>query len=208
MQRKQHWNSIYQNKSDTEVSWFEPEPQVSLELIRSVASDGGSVIDIGGGASRLVDRLLAFDFRPVGVLDVSEVALRKIKDRLGEQSRSIRWIVGDVTELPELGQYDVWHDRAVFHFLTDSADRKRYAALAAQTVRPGGHAILGTFALDGPQKCSGLQVCRYDAAGLARELGPAFWLVREHAHRHVTPSGMVQSFCFAVLQRVPEEGDP
>ncbi|WP_437191113.1 class I SAM-dependent methyltransferase [Planctomicrobium sp. SH527] len=209
MQREQHWNSVYQSKSDTEVSWFEPEPQVSLELIRSVAPDGGSVIDVGGGTARLVDSLLQ-QSKPgqIAVLDVSEAALRKVKERLGEQAGEVHWVVGDVTEQSGLGQYDVWHDRAVFHFLTDAAERGRYAELAAQTVRPGGHAILGVFALDGPQKCSGLEVCRYDAAGLARELGPAFRLVREHPHRHVTPSGKVQSFCFAVFQRVPEEGDP
>lgn len=201
MKREEHWNSVYEARPETSVSWFEPEPVVSLDLIRPVLPRDGSVIDIGG-ASRLVDSLLHLTSGQVAVLDVSEVALNKAKTRLAAWAEGVRWITGDVTTLTDLGQFDVWHDRAVFHFLTDSADRRRYAALAAQTVRRGGHAIIGTFAHDGPRRCSGLEVCRYDAAGLAHELGPSFQLLREHAQRHLTPAGETQSFCWVVCMKI------
>lgn len=206
-QRREHWNAVCTAKADHEVSWYEPEPQTSLELIRSVLPPGGSVIDVGGGTSRLVDHLLALDVGQIAVLDVSPLALERSKARLGDQAERVRWIAADVTQAPELGRFDVWHDRAVFHFLTDADDRRKYAALAARTVRAAGHAIIGTFALDGPPKCSGLDVCRYDAAGLAREFGPSFRLLRDLPYRHVTPAGKPQSFCFAVLQRLPIVSD-
>lgn len=202
MSRAQHWNTVYDTKSETEVSWFEPDPATSLTLITSVLPSGGSVIDVGGGASRLVDTLLQRGMFEATVLDVSEVALRKVKTRLGTLAEHIHWITGDITMLSDLGQFDVWHDRAVFHFLTEPDDRRHYAALAARSIRPGGHAILGTFAPDGPLKCSGLDVCRYDASGLARELGPAFELRSELRSQHVTPAGKAQSFGFGVFQRV------
>lgn len=202
-QRTNHWDQVYLTKAETDVSWFEPEPTTSLELIRSVLPPGGNVIDIGGGASRLVDRLLDFGTGEIAVLDVSAVALRKSQDRLGTNADRVRWIVGDITEFSHLGRFDVWHDRAVFHFLTKPEERRRYAELAAHTVKPGGHAILGVFATDGPPRCSGLDVCRYDPEGLARELGPAFHRLHEHSYRHTTPAGKVQSFCFAVFQRLP-----
>lgn len=208
MQREQHWNSVYEAKPETGVSWFELEPTTSLELIRSVMPDGGSVIDIGGGMSLLVDRLLQNDWSPIAVLDVSEVALQNARVRLGKQAERVHWIVSDVTTQSKLGQYDLWHDRAVFHFLTDPMERARYVALASQTVPPGGYAIIGVFAPDGPQMCSGLEVCRYDAAGLSRELGSSFRLLSEHPYRHVTPTGKEQSFCFAVFQRIPGEDVP
>ncbi|MGN6544093.1 MAG: class I SAM-dependent methyltransferase, partial [Aureliella sp.] len=160
MDRQAHWNNVYKEKSPTEVSWFEAEPQVSLDLIQSVAPVGCSVIDVGGGASRLIDRLLDVGYGPVAVLDVSAVALEKAQARLDNRASRVRWIVSDILECKELGQFDVWHDRAVFHFLTDPAQRRQYVDLAARSLRPGGHLILGTFALAGPEKCSGLPVCR------------------------------------------------
>lgn len=202
MERARHWDAVYESKADSAVSWFEPAPIVSLELIRALDPPPRSLIDVGGGASRLVDCWLSSGGEgDIAVLDVSEVALNKVKARLGPQAQRVRFLVGDVTQRFDVGTFDLWHDRAVFHFLTEPEERQRYAALAARSVRPGGHAILGAFAPEGPKKCSGLEVCRYDAAGLARELGPCFQLVSQRQHEHVTPSGAVQAFCFAVLRR-------
>lgn len=203
MDRQAHWNNVYKEKSPTEVSWFEAEPQVSLDLIQSVAPVGCSVIDVGGGASRLIDRLLDVGYGPVAVLDVSAVALEKAQARLDNRASRVRWIVSDILECKELGQFDVWHDRAVFHFLTDPAQRRQYVDLAARSLRPGGHLILGTFALAGPEKCSGLPVCRYDAAGLSAELGSRFTLLRELPYTHVTPAKKTQQFLFCIFRRSP-----
>lgn len=208
MNRHEHWNSIYQTKGLTDVSWFESDPQVSLELIDAASPTHGSVIDVGGGTSRLVDNLVAARFESVAVLDISEIAIQHTRARLGVQAEKVRWIVGDITQVADLGQYDVWHDRAVFHFLTDNADRLRYVDLAARTVRVGGHLIIGTFAIDGPQKCSGLDVCRYDAASLSRVLGSRFKLIKGVRHQHVTPSGKPQQFFFGVFQHSPQEVSP
>ena len=199
--RCEHWETVYRTKGTTDVSWFEAEPEVSLQLIRSVASWGSGVIDVGGGASQLVDRLLADGYSPVAVLDVSATALEHARRRLGEAGRQVQWIVGDVTQVGDVGRYDVWHDRAVFHFLTDPEDRRKYVALVQRTIPIGGHLVIGTFAPDGPEKCSGLEVRRYDAAGLSAEFGPDFQLVQEMEHTHHTPAGKLQKFSFAVLRR-------
>lgn len=208
MNRHEHWNSMYQTKGVTEVSWFEPDPQVSLELIKAVSPMHGTVIDVGGGASCLVDRLVDARFKSITVLDISEIAIEHARSRLGAQAENVRWIVGDITQVTDLGQFDVWHDRAVFHFLTDSADRQRYVDLAARTVHVGGYLIIGTFAIDGPQKCSGLEVCRYDAAGLSRELGSRFKLIKNVRHQHTTPAGKLQQFFFGVFQHSPQALPP
>jgi SAM-dependent methyltransferase len=201
----EHWNSIYQTKSVTDVSWFESEPQVSLELITAASPRLGRVIDVGGGASRLVDKLMAIGFESVTVLDISERALEHAQARLGAKADQVRWIVGDICQIAELSPCDVWHDRAVFHFLTDANDRQRYVELVTRTVRVGGHVIIGTFAVDGPLKCSGLEVCRYDAASLSREMGSRFKLVRELSHTHMTPAGKSQQFFFGVFELLPLE---
>lgn len=207
MTRQRHWDAIYQAKAETEVSWFEEEPATSVALIRSVLPAGGSVLEIGGGASRLVDRLLPLTTGEIAVVDISAVALERVKKRLGESAGRVRWIVGDVTELASLGQFDVWHDRAVFHFLTTAGERQRYVALAEKSVKPGGHIVLGVFAPDGPDTCSGLNVCRYDGRSLAAEFGTSFRLVAENSHRHKTPGGNIQSFYFGVFQHVPQAGE-
>ncbi|QDT75653.1 class I SAM-dependent methyltransferase [Lacipirellula limnantheis] len=200
MDRREHWNSVYRTKSVTDVSWFESEPQISLELITAASPTRGRVIDVGGGASRLVDRLLAAGFDSVTVLDISGVALECAKARLGPQADQVHWIVGDVTQIADLGQCDVWHDRAVFHFLTDPNDRRKYVELATRTVRVGGHLIIGAFAVDGPEKCSGLAVCRYDAEILSRELGPRFRLVKQVSYAHMTPANKPQQFFFGLFE--------
>jgi SAM-dependent methyltransferase len=200
--RKSHWETVYSRKAETGVSWYQVEPRLSLELIGAVApAQGGRIIDIGGGASVLVDRLLDFPFEKIAVLDISEVALGKAKARLGERAEQVRWVVVDVTETPELGTFDIWHDRAVFHFLTDPEDRRSYVELALRTVPEGGHLVIATFADDGPKRCSDLDVCRYNARSLASELGEGFSVVREARETHTTPSGSSQAFFYGVFRR-------
>jgi SAM-dependent methyltransferase len=203
MDRREHWNSVYHTKSVTDVSWFESEPQISMDLITVASPMRGRVIDVGGGASRLVDRLLAAGFDSVTVLDISGVALECAKARLGAQADQVHWIVEDVTQLVDLGPCDVWHDRAVFHFLTDPSDRRKYVELATRTLRVGGHLIIGTFAVDGPEKCSSLEVCRYDADSLSRELGPRFRLVKQLSYAHMTPANKLQQFFFGLFELLP-----
>ena len=201
--RKDHWEHVYSTRGETGVSWYQDEPRLSLELIGSVASaDGRRILDVGGGASVLVDRLLELPFGEIAVPDISEIALGKARARLGERAGRVRWVVADVTEGPELGTFDVWHDRAVFHFLTDPADRRSYVELARQTVPRGGHLVIATFADDGPERCSGLDVCRYNADSLASELGEGFSLVREAGETHTTPWGSSQAFVYGVFKRL------
>ncbi len=201
MDRKQHWENVYATKAATDVSWYESQPRVSLELIEEATPSRGRVIDVGGGASLLVDRLLDRDFAKIAVLDISQRALATARGRLADRAEQVEWIAGDVTMLDDVGQFDVWHDRAVFHFLTKAQDRRRYVELALRTLPRGGHLILGTFALAGPPKCSDLDVCRYDAQRLSGELGPQFELVRQLAHTHATPWGKPQPFFFALFER-------
>jgi len=201
MERKDHWENVYSTKAATQVGWYQPEPTASMDLIRAYCPVSGSVIDVGGGASFLVDRLLDAGYGRVGVIDISATALQQAKSRLRERAGAVEWIVADVTDIADVGKFDLWHDRAVFHFLTSPEDRKKYVELAVRTVRPGGHVVIGTFALDGPPRCSGLDVRRYDAGMLSDEFGPAFKLVGQDRAIHVTPSGKAQPFVFVVFSR-------
>jgi 2-polyprenyl-3-methyl-5-hydroxy-6-metoxy-1,4-benzoquinol methylase len=200
--RKSHWEEVYATKAETGVSWYQADPRVSLELIQAVVPDARSrIIDVGGGASVLVDRLLAMPFEQVAVLDIAETALEKAKKRLGKRASRIRWITADVTEIGDIGTFNVWHDRAVFHFLTDAADRMKYADLARRTLPAGGHLIIAAFADDGPQRCSGLDVCRYNAASMAAELGDGFSLIDQATETHTTPGNGSQAFFYGVFRR-------
>lgn len=200
--RKSHWETVYSTKAENEVSWFQDDPAPSLELIDRVQpAPDAAVVDIGGGASRLVDRLLARGFRDVTVLDISASALDVAKARLGARARDVQWIVADVTAWQPARRFDLWHDRAAFHFLVDPADRAAYVACLTQALAPGGHAIIATFAEDGPEKCSGLPVNRYDPDGLAKELGGAFALVDSRRHDHSTPWNSNQRFRFSMFQK-------
>ena len=199
--RATHWETVYRTKRESDVSWHQGEPTLSVELAREFAPPRGRIIDIGGGSSLLAGRLTALRF-DVTVVDVSASAIKRAKTRIGELSRQVSWIVADVTEIEDLAEFDLWHDRAVFHFLTSEADRRRYAALAERTVRSDGHIVIGTFALDGPDKCSGLPVERYDGPKLSAALGPAFTIVRSLHETHVTPWGKPQPFFFAAMRRV------
>jgi len=201
MDREAHWNKVYRSKPATDVSWYESEPSPSLEWITDVLPNGARVIDVGGGASLLVDRLLARRF-DVAILDLSATALEVGKARLGPDAAGrVQWVVADVTKAVDLGKFDLWHDRAVFHFLTDLGDRRAYVDLAAQSVRPGGYLMIATFDLDGPNRCSDLEVCRYDATGLAAELGDVFERVRDERQIHTTPWGKPQPFTYVLFRR-------
>ncbi|RUP25706.1 MAG: class I SAM-dependent methyltransferase [Curvibacter sp.] len=199
-QTKEHWEKVYQSKSADQVSWFQEHAGKSLEMIRSVrGSLSDRILDVGGGASTLVDDLLADGCKNVSVLDLSEAALEVAKRRLGASADRVGWIAGDIRSvaLPE-DAFDVWHDRAVFHFLTEQGDRDAYVGQVMRAVRPGGHVIVATFAPDGPEKCSGLPVMRYGAGELHGEFGPAFELVGSSSEVHKTPWGSEQSFVYCL----------
>lgn len=204
LERQAHWQGVYQTKGERDVSWFQESPAISLDLIRATGvGANASIVDIGGGASRLVDALLAGGFRSISVLDLSEQALAMARGRLGAAAARVDWIVADVTQWQPARSYDVWHDRAAFHFLTEARDRAAYAACVSKAVRPGGHVIIGTFALDGPERCSGLPVVRHDAASIAAVLGPSFQLAESRSDDHRTPGGNIQRFQFSRFVRVP-----
>ena len=197
MNRTEHWNQVYQTKTPDDLSWFQTRPATSLRLIEAcgVAKDDG-IIDVGGGASVLVDFLLEAGYRGLAVLDISAAALDHSKGRLGARAGVVDWFAADVTTFTSPRQFGLWHDRAVFHFLTEQADRQKYVETMKRTLTPDGHAVIGTFAIDGPEKCSGLSVCRYDAPAICAELGAEFQLVEQVNDTHVTPWNTEQRFSY------------
>jgi len=202
LDRQRHWENVYTTKDEKEVSWFEESPTISLALIRSTGlNTGSSIIDIGGGASGLVDALIDEGFEAVTVLDLSEKAITIAKARLVALDTRVKWVVADVTKWEPSETYDVWHDRAALHFLTEPKDRVAYAERVHSAVRLGGHVIIGTFAPDGPERCSGLQVVRHDAASLSEMLGSEFDLIESRPYSHRTPTGATQRFQFSRLRR-------
>jgi ubiquinone/menaquinone biosynthesis C-methylase UbiE len=201
--RQAHWEKVYQTKAADSVSWYRQHLNVSLELLEQGGlSRTSQLIDIGGGASTLVDDLLERGMKGVTVLDISAAALAVPQSRLGVRASAVNWIVADVlqAELPESG-FDFWHDRAVFHFLTDTVDARTYAQQAERVVKPGGYALISGFAPDGPERCSGLPVARRSADDIARIFAPVFSLQQARAERHLTPAGTAQSFAYALLKR-------
>ncbi len=196
MPTKDHWEKVYRDRPATSVSWFQAHAYRSRELIGSTGVDASvPIIDVGGGASNLVGDLLDAGYRDLSVLDLSSAALAKARSRLGERADEVSWIEADVTQ-PVVAEreYAIWHDRAVFHFLTSDDDRQAYLANVRQLVRRGGHVIVATFAADGPKECSGLPVMRYRAEELDRVFGPDFTLVSYSEEKHRTPAGIVQPF--------------
>lgn len=199
----EHWNAVYDRKGPAGVSWFSPHLGTSLALIRQLGlPKSARIIDVGGGAATLVDDLLDDGFTDVTVLDLSERALAASQERLGGRSRSVRWLVGDITTVAlDPGAYDVWHDRAVFHFLTGADAREGYVRNALRALVPGGHIIVATFGLEGPEQCSGLDVVRYDADGLHAEFGAPFQKIRSVTESHETPWGSEQEFVYCYCRR-------
>lgn len=204
MQSKQHWEKVYATKPTDAVSWFQPHAELSLNLIHGtgMGKDAG-IIDVGGGASTLVDDLLAEGYGDLTVLDLSGAALEAARKRLGEKAGKVCWIEADITEVElPAKRYDIWHDRAVFHFLTAPEQRVAYVRTVFRSVKPGGHVIVATFAEDGPLQCSGLPVMRYRADELHDEFGEAFTLLEHRKEAHHTPFGTVQQFVYCYCRRL------
>jgi len=201
---KTHWDKIYTTQAPESVSWYRAHLETSLALIeRAAASRSANIVDIGGGESTLVDDLLLRGYKNLTVLDVSQTAIEVTKRRMGPAADQVRWLVGDILEIGlEPHAYDLWHDRAVFHFLTTQKDRIAYVRQVARAVKPGGHVIVSTFGPEGPTKCSGLEVMRYDADSLHDEFGGSFRLVESSKELHQTPSGRTQQFlyCYCRLE--------
>lgn len=202
---RKHWENVYIQKKPLEVSWYQVEPAVSLEYVASTEIDyAAKIIDVGGGASVLVDKLLNQGFQNVTVLDISSRAMHYVQKRLGRRAENVSWIEADVTEFEPSCQYDFWHDRAVFHFLTDAEDRTRYVQRLKQAVKQGGYVVIAAFAIDGPVKCSGLDVERYNPEKMKNELCDSFALVSNTDEVHITPWGKEQSFIYCYFKKIVE----
>jgi trans-aconitate methyltransferase len=190
-----HWNRVYSTKPADAVSWYQTQPWISLERITAANLPANApIVDVGGGASVLVDRLLESGYNNLGVLDISAAALANARARLGAHAARVRWIEADVREFAPPQRYDLWHDRAVFHFLTAPADRAAYVAALRRSLNPRGHLVIATFALDGPTRCSGLDVAHYDTAALHAQFGEDFELLDSRRETHITPAGAEQRF--------------
>jgi SAM-dependent methyltransferase len=202
---QEHWDEVYGARSEDALTWFEATPSVSLDLVRTHLRPGEPFIDIGAGASRLVDALLDEGFGPLAVLDLSAAALTVSRQRLGPKADDVAWIEADITMWQPEREYAVWHDRAVFHFLTAAEDRAGYARALSTALQPGGIAIIATFADDGPEMCSGLPVVRYSPDALAQELDRLlpcqFEMLEARRHMHITPKGNRQSFQYSVFRK-------
>lgn len=202
--RREHWETVFREKGEGDVSWFQERPVTSLGLIaRATVDRSAKIVDVGGGASRLVDGLLDAGYSDLLIVDIAEAALAKAQARLGPRAQRVRWIASDLLQWTPDALFDVWHDRAVFHFMVRPEDRSAYLANMRRAVKRGGHVIIATFANNGPEKCSGLQIQRYEPDELAAQLGADFRLVESLHEEHVTPGGKVQAFQYSRLQRKP-----
>lgn len=206
MNKKTHWERVYETKSNRQVSWFREHLDNSLRMIlQTKVGKDAAIIDVGGGSSTLADDLLEHGFADVSVLDISAKALEKSKARLGKRAAQIEWIEADITQvsLPD-NHYDVWHDRAVFHFLTDAEDRRKYVELVMRSLKVGGHIIVASFGENGPNKCSGLEVVRYSPETMHNEFGGGFKLVKSLNETHETPFGTTQEFVYCYCRKFVE----
>jgi SAM-dependent methyltransferase len=203
-ERQLHWQSVYSAKAPSELSWHQDSLRVSLELIaRAGIAREAAIIDVGGGASRLVDDLLGAGYSDISVLDISRRALDAARARLGARAKRVHWIAADITHWRPDRQYKFWHDRAVLHFLTDPADQEAYGAALRAALAPGGHAIVAGFAPGGPEKCSGLPIVQHDFESVSRILGGGFELVADEPETHITPRGTRQAFRYFLFHRAP-----
>jgi ubiquinone/menaquinone biosynthesis C-methylase UbiE len=203
---REHWQSVYKTKNPTDLSWYQSRLEKSLEFISAAGIPlNASILDVGGGASNLADDLLAKKYERLTVLDLSSEALEKAKERLANLADKVTWIEADITKVSfPANSFDLWHDRAVFHFLTGSEQRQSYLKVLRDSLKPGGFLIMATFSLEGPLKCSGLEVMRYSPETLSRELGEEFQLLKSSRERHQTPFDTFQNFIYCLYQRKSE----
>lgn len=201
-ERKKHWDNIYRQKKLDEVSWYQDEPRTSLDIIEELGIPlTASIIDIGAGESYLPDYLIRAGYTQVAALDISENAIQKAKDRLGDLSDRVNYIISDITDFKPRRQYDLWHDRAVLHFLTTDEQVRKYVSIIQRSINPGGHVIIGVFSTDGPTKCSGIEIRQYDEASMNALLGEDFTLVDTFRTDHHTPFNTSQNFIFGVFRK-------
>ena len=207
MNRKEHWEKVYSTKELREVSWYQPNPKASLDFIAGFnLPKDASIIDIGGGDSFLTDRLLESGFTNITVLDISEAAINRARQRLGNRAGMIKWIVSDVTEFTPMDSYDFWHDRATFHFLTTTEEIEKYISIAAKAVKENGKMLIGTFSENGPEQCSGLQVKQYNEETLVSLIRNWFTKIRCIHTDHITPFNSVQNFLFCSFKKINTHG--
>ncbi|MEY4595175.1 MAG: hypothetical protein RIQ47_1585 [Bacteroidota bacterium] len=209
--RKKHWDNIYQTKALDEVSWYQPTPTTSLEIMKQFNIPlSAKIIDIGGGDSLLVDHLLDLGFQDITVLDISAAAIERAKHRLGEKASRVKWIVADATAFRPAEKYDFWHDRAAFHFLTDEKEITNYLETAQQFINPKGILVLGTFSEQGPKKCSGIEIKQYSETAMTERLKNYFEKIKCISVDHKTPADTIQNFLFCSFRKLPPanlEGD-
>jgi len=200
---KKHWESIYHTKNFNEVSWYQENPKISVDLILSADVDkDANIIDVGGGDSKLVDKLLELGFKNIVVLDISLSSLEKAQQRLAEKAKNVKWINLDLMEFETEERFDIWHDRACFHFLTSKKDIDKYVESVKKYLKPNGYLIIGTFSLDGPEKCSGLEVRRYSKDSMGKLFSKGFRHIKSLEELHNTPFQTTQSFVYNVFERV------
>ena len=201
--QKEYWEEIYFSKAIDEVSWYQRVPETSLELIKRIGEDKDvSIIDVGGGDSFLVDELIKLGYNNITVLDISENAINRAKQRLGDVAKNVRWVISNVTEFSADQKYDIWHDRAAFHFLTEDSDIEKYKTLVSSNLKNNGHFILATFAENGPDKCSGFFVRKYSKKDQALKFKNCFNALDSFKYKHITPFGTTQDFTFSLFKRI------
>jgi 2-polyprenyl-3-methyl-5-hydroxy-6-metoxy-1,4-benzoquinol methylase len=201
--KQEHWDKVYQTKKLTEVGWYQPVPQTSLDFVQEHAKSKQSrIIDIGGGDSFLTDYLLSEGYQDLTVLDISEKAITRAQKRLGSKAKHVKWVVSDITQYKTKGQFDIWHDRAAFHFLTEDKDVDAYLNILNSALQPGGIFILGTFSDNGPMMCSGLNITQYSEEEITQLLGSAFEKIKCINPDHITPGGSVQNYTFGSFRKV------
>lgn len=207
-ERKTHWENIYRSKKLEEVSWYQPTPKISLEFIAAASlPKNAKIIDVGGGDSFLVDYLLDLGFTDISVLDISENALLRAQKRLGARADQVTWMVSDILEFKPRQTYDLWHDRAAFHFLTTETEIEKYVSIASKAVANQGHLIIGTFATDGPEKCSGIRIQQYSDALLSNQFGRCFDRISCRTETHKTPFDTTQNFVFCHFIKKEDSAD-